>query len=98
MNTIRVITAIAFISLSTGSIAAVEGDSEIDKVKQAAVERCISAAQERYGAAQEPSKPKKGSIGPKKGYKMTMRVGEKRKKTVVCHALNDGDVRFFTKH
>jgi len=96
MNTFRVLAAIVFVSLSTGSIAGAEGDTEIDKIKQAAVDRCMSAAKERYGAAQAPSKPRKATISSKKGYKMSMKVGEKSKKKVVCHASNNGEVSFYS--
>ncbi|MFK7974502.1 MAG: hypothetical protein AB8C02_00105 [Halioglobus sp.] len=98
MSIIRVLTAIVFVSLSSGTMAGTEGAAEIDKIKQAAVDRCIAAATERYGAAEKPSTPKNASIGPKKGHKISIRVGEKRKKKVECYALSNGDVRFFTSN
>ena len=91
MNTIRVLTAIVFVSLSTGSIADVNGESEIAKIKQAAVETCMKAAEERYGTVGKTSKPGKMRIGGKKGYSMKMRAG---RKNVTCVAFKDGEVKF----
>jgi hypothetical protein len=91
MNTIRVLTAIVFVSLSTGSIAAVDGQDEIDKAKQAAVDTCMKAAEERYGTVSKTSKPNKERIGGKKGYSVKMRAGHKK---VTCIAFEDGEVMF----
>jgi hypothetical protein len=91
MNTIRVLAAIIFVSLSTGSIA--EGETEVDKAKQAAVDTCMKAAEERYGKARTSSKPRKASIGGKRGYKISMRVGNTSKR-VACVAFHDGEVTF----
>lgn len=96
MNTIRVLTAIVFVSLSTSSIADVDGDAEIEKAKQAAVDRCMSAAQERYGEASASSRTRKASVGSQRGYKVRMKVGKIGKKKIECYALNNGEVRFFT--
>jgi len=91
MNTIRVLTAIVFVSLSTGSIAAATGQDEIDKAKQAAVDTCVKAAEERYGTVSKTSKPSKMRISGKKGYSVKMRT---RNKNVTCVAFKDGEVKF----
>lgn len=94
MNTIRVLAAIAFVSVSTGSIA--DGDAEVDAAKQAAVDTCMAAATERYGEARATSKPRKQHISGKKGYKISMKVGSRNKK-VACIAFRDGET-MFTSH
>jgi len=93
MNTIRILVTLLFISVSTGSIA--EGEAEVDKAKQVAIESCMKAAEEKYGEATTSSSPRKTVVGGKKGYKMRMRVKYgNRTKNVECHALKNGRTMF----
>jgi hypothetical protein len=93
MNTLRSTVIVAGLLVAAGSFA--EEQAEIDTVKQAASETCLSAAQENYGAAEIVSKPKKRRIGRTKGYGFKLAVGEKGKK-VNCVASSDGATMFYT--
>ncbi|MEP5764257.1 MAG: hypothetical protein ABJ308_06675 [Halieaceae bacterium] len=93
MKSLRVLATIIFVSLSNASIA--DGESEVDKAKQAAVDTCLKAAEERYGEARAYSKTRKATVGGKKGYRTALRVGSGTKK-VACIAFKDGQVMFTT--